>query len=228
MGALKGKIILITGASRGIGAATARLAGEGGACVVVNYNLRKDEAERVVADIKNSGGEAFSFGADVRDREQVARMMLATKEEYGRLDVLINNAGVAFWKTFPEISIKEEELTIEVNLKGVLICTREALKLMLAQKEGVIVNIASGSGKRGHPGLSVYSASKFGVVGFTQAAGQELDERGVRMYAVCPGATATDMTGGAGMATEKVAEKILQVAKEKAGLVSGGELKIYS
>ena len=217
---------MVTGGSRGIGAEVAKMAGKEGAKVVVNFARNKKKAEEVAREVESCGGEAMVFGADIRDRTQVARMILATKDRFGGLDILINNAGVAFWKTFDQISVDEEEMTIDVNLRGVLIVTREALRLMLPQKDGVIVNIASGAGKVGHPGLSVYSAAKAGVIGFTQAAGQELDDSGVRMYVVCPGMVATDMTGNQGMRVEIMAKKILMAAKEEANLESGGELSV--
>lgn len=149
-------------------------------------------------------------------------------DKWGRIDVLINNAGMYIDGNLTEHSTEQVDMMIDVNLRGTIQTTRIVLPHMLKQKDNVIVNISSRLGKKGGSGAVVYSASKFGVIGFTQALGRELRRDNIRVYAVCPGLTATDMGDFDGMPPEKVAQRIIDAARETLGLETGGDTEIYS
>ncbi|MCH7730688.1 SDR family oxidoreductase [Patescibacteria group bacterium] len=224
---LSGKIVLITGASRGIGASSALLAAKEGAKVIVNYRKNKSKAADVVKQIEKGGGHALTIQADVSNLSQIKNMVKKIIDKWGKIDVLINNAGVFTSGSILNQTKEKIEETIDVNLKGVIFTSREVIPLMIKQKDGVIVNISSGAGKRGHADYSIYSATKFAVLGFTQSIAQELTRHNIRVYAVCPGKTATDMTQFRGMKPEKVAQKIISAVKEYLGLTSGENAEIY-
>ena len=226
---LKGKSILITGGSRGIGRATAILAGKQGANVAINYFKDKKSATATTREVEKAGGKAAIVQGDVAKSTDATRMIKKTKEKFGSLDILINNAGLsAGFKPLEEVSLAKWHQVVDVNVKGVINTTYAVIPIMQKQKGGgVIVNIASGAGKSGIPNLSVYSATKFAVLGFTDAMGKELADRNVRVYAVCPGMTATDMTGHQGMPVEKVGQKIIKAASESLNLRPGENTEIY-
>lgn len=210
-----GKVVLITGGSRGIGYATARLFLDARCRVAL---VARDPARLGAAGEElQSLGEVSTHRADVRSRSEVQDALDAVLVRYGRIDVLVNNAGVAWTGEFVEQDPASIEAMIDVNLKGVLYMTHAALPQMLRQGHGVVISVASGAGRTGFAGLSSYCASKFGVVGFTESLAGEVRAKGVRVYAVCPGAVATDMqreVSGApfGMAPARVAAKILALA----------------
>jgi len=184
---------LVTGGSRGIGRAIAlELVRRGITRLAVTARTEEklSEAKRV---LEAAGAEVLAFQANVRNYEAIAAVFGKTEKTYGRIDVLVNNAGVALRKTFLQMSPTAWDEIIDVNLKGVLVCTALVLPRMVANGKGVIVNIASGAGKAGFPELSVYCASKFGVVGFTESLAKEVSGSGVRVFAVCPGSTDTRM-----------------------------------
>lgn len=222
---LKDKVVLITGASRGIGAAAARLASEEGAKVVVNYNTGEEAAQKVASELKS---ESLSIKADITKTNEIQNFVQEIIDKWGRIDVLINNAGMYIDGNLTEHSTEQIDMIIDVNLRGTIQTTRIVLPHMLKQKDNVIVNISSRLGKKGGSGAVVYSASKFGVIGFTQALGRELRRDNIRVYAVCPGLTATDMGDFDGMPPEKVAQRIIDCAKETLGLETGGDTEIYS
>ena len=191
---LKNKVILITGASRGIGRATALLAADYGAKVIVNYNKSEKEAEEVVNQIKKKKQEAIKIKANVAKEEEVKQMFKQIKEKYGYIDVLVNNAGIL--KRSLILMTKTEDLNeiININLKGVFYCTQNATKMMIKKKRGKIINVSSIVGKHGDLGLSVYSATKGALIGLTKAAAKELGGFGITVNAVAPGIIDTDMT----------------------------------
>ena len=185
---LDGKVALITGASRGIGAATARaLAGEG---------VRLGLASRSGDDLGLDG--AVAQPCDVRDAEQVEAIVDATVERFGRLDILVANAGVGAYGPFLELPPQHLEEMIDVNVKGTLYAARAALPHLIESGEGDLVTIASEAGRRGLPNEATYCASKFAQVGFTRALDHELRPQGVRCTNVCPGGVATDFAMGEG------------------------------
>jgi 3-oxoacyl-[acyl-carrier protein] reductase len=187
------KTAVITGGSRGIGRAIAfELLHRGITRLAITARTAEKLSEAKEA-LAAAGAEVLAFQADVRDRETMAAVVGETVNAFGRIDAWVNNAGMARRKLFLETSPAEWEEIIDVNLKGVLVCTAAVLPHMVANGKGVIVNIASGAGKVGFPELSVYCASKFGVVGFTESLAREVGGSGVKVYAICPGSTDTRM-----------------------------------
>jgi 3-oxoacyl-[acyl-carrier protein] reductase len=191
---LQGKVALVTGASRGIGKATALALAAQGAAVVVNYASSSGAADAVVAEITQAGGSAIALAADVSKSDDVDRLIAATLEKFGRLDVLVNNAGITRDTLLLRMKLEDWQAVIDLNLTGVFLCTRAASKIMLKQRSGRIINITSVSGQIGNVGQANYSAAKAGVIGFTRTVARELASRGITVNAVAPGFIATDMT----------------------------------
>jgi 3-oxoacyl-[acyl-carrier protein] reductase len=191
---LTDKVALVTGASRGIGRAIALSLAACGAKVGVNYASSSGAAEEVVAEIQSMGGEAISLKADVSKAEEIDELFKAVMDKWGRIDVLVNNAGITRDTLLLRMKPEDWQRVIDLNLTGVFLCTRSAAKIMLKQKTGRIINIASVSGLMGNPGQANYSAAKAGVIGFTKTVAKELATRGVTVNAVAPGFIATDMT----------------------------------
>lgn len=191
---LRDRVAIITGASRGIGRAIALALAAEGANVVVNYASSSDAAQQVVADITEAGGSAIALQADVSQLEQVDALLSKTLEKFGRVDVLVNNAGITRDTLLLRMKPEEWQAVINLNLTGVFFCTRAVSKVMLKQRSGRIINIASVAGQMGNPGQANYSAAKAGVIGFTKTVAKELASRGITVNAVAPGFIDTDMT----------------------------------
>ena len=191
---LKDKVAIVTGASRGIGRAIALALAAEGAKVVVNYASSSEAAQQVVGAITDAGGNALAFQADVSQEEQVDALLKNTIEKYGRVDVLVNNAGITRDTLLLRMKAADWQAVINLNLTGVFLCTKAVSKLMLKQRSGRIINIASVAGQMGNPGQANYSAAKAGVIGFTKTVAKELASRGVTVNAVAPGFIATEMT----------------------------------
>ncbi len=221
------KVTIITGSSQGIGKASARLFAENKARVVVVARHKK-EVDETVSGLQKSGAVALGFSGDVRSIDGMRRMKNKVLGKFGRIDILINNAGIANWKNFLDLKPEDWNKEVDINFKGILSCTYVVAPVMIRQKDGVIINIASGAGKTAYSGLSVYSATKFAVLGFTEGFAQEVIDDNVRVYAVCPGMTKTQMTNFQGMPPEKVAKRILETAEEGLGLQPGENTEIYS
>ena len=194
-GALDGKVAIVTGSSRGIGKAAAIALAEQGGKVVVNYASSSHAAQEVVSEIIAAGGEAIAIQADVSQAPQVDVLIKDTMEQYGRIDVLVNNAGITRDTLLLRMKPEDWQAVIDLNLTGVFLCTRAVSKIMLKQRSGRIVNISSVAGLMGNPGQANYSAAKAGVIGFTKTVAKELAPRGVTANVVAPGFIATDMTG---------------------------------
>ena len=191
---LVGKVAIVTGASRGIGRSIAlQIAGEG-AKITVNYASSSDAADILVAQIIGDGGEAIAVQADVSKADQVDAMFSTVMAQWGRVDILINNAGITRDTLLLRMKPEDWQAVIDINLTGVFLCTRLASKIMLKQKSGRIINITSVAGQMGNPGQANYSAAKAGVIGFTKTVAKELSSRGITVNAVAPGFIATDMT----------------------------------
>jgi 3-oxoacyl-[acyl-carrier protein] reductase len=191
---LRERVAIITGASRGIGRATALALAAEGANVVVNYASSTAAADEVVKAITDAGGNAIALQADVSKLDQVEALINNTLEKFGRVDVLVNNAGITRDTLLLRMKPDDWQAVIDLNLTGVFLCTRAVSKLMLKQKSGRIINITSVAGQMGNPGQANYSAAKAGVIGFTKTVAKELASRGITVNAVAPGFIATDMT----------------------------------
>lgn len=191
---LRGKVAIVTGASRGIGRATALALATEGAKVVVNYASSREAADTVVAEIAAMGSEAIALGADVSKADQVDTLINTTMEKWGQIDLLVNNAGITRDTLLLRMKPEEWQAVIDLNLTGVFLCTRAVSKIMLKQRSGRIINITSVAGQMGNPGQANYSAAKAGVIGFTKTVAKELSSRGITVNAVAPGFISTDMT----------------------------------
>ncbi|MEC4893497.1 MAG: 3-oxoacyl-[acyl-carrier-protein] reductase [Oscillatoria sp. PMC 1051.18] len=191
---LQNKVAIVTGASRGIGRAVALALASEGAKVVVNYARSSQAAEDLVAEITSAGGEAIALQADVSDESQVDNLVKQTLEKLTKIDILVNNAGITRDTLLLRMKPADWQAVIDLNLTGVFLCTRAVSKLMLKQKSGRIINIASVAGQMGNPGQANYSAAKAGVIGFTKTVAKELAPRGITVNAIAPGFIATDMT----------------------------------
>jgi 3-oxoacyl-[acyl-carrier protein] reductase len=191
---LSGQVALVTGASRGIGAAIAKDLATAGATVVVNYASSPAAAEAVVREIEAAGGKAWAHQANVADEEQVEGLIKAVLEKEGRLDVLVNNAGITRDGLLMRMKSGDWQSVIDLNLTGVFLCTRAVSRSMLKARSGRIINITSVVGLMGNPGQANYSAAKAGVIGLTRSSAAEFASRGVTVNAVAPGFIESDMT----------------------------------
>jgi 3-oxoacyl-[acyl-carrier protein] reductase len=192
--ALAGRVVLVTGGSRGIGAATARGAAAAGAAVAVGYRENTDAASAVVASIRELGVLADAFQADVSDPAEARLMVSAVESSFGRIDGLVNNAGIMPSSPFVETTDEEWDTVLHTNLFGPFYCSRAAVPGMLERGSGSIVMISSRLGQIGWPELAHYSAAKAGILGLTKSMARELGPHGIRVNAVAPGFTITDMT----------------------------------
>ena len=191
---LTGKIAIVTGASRGIGRQIAKTLAEQGAAVIVNYCGSEQAANETVEKITASGGTAKAYQADVSDYTQAADMMNDVVKEYGRIDILINNAGITRDNLILKMNDEDFMKVINTNLTGTFNCVKHASKIMLKQKYGRIVNMASIVGIYGNAGQANYAASKAGVIGMTKSVAKELGSRNITVNAIAPGYIGTDMT----------------------------------
>jgi len=185
---LQGKAVIVTGASRGLGSVIARLFHDEGAQVVLTARN-----EELLQSLSRELGGVLYYVCDLRDKEGVKGLVYYTVSNLGRVDILVNNAGIGARKPFVDHSLDEIDKIIDVNLKGLLYTTHYAVPHMIKNQGGVIVNISSIAGLRGSPGITVYSASKFGVVGFTKSLAKELKEYNIKVHCLCPAAIDTDI-----------------------------------
>lgn len=192
-GVLADRVVLVTGGSRGIGAAIARAAAGVGAHVAVGYETDETAALGVVDDITSSGGRARAFRADIARESDVDAMVSSVMDEFGRIDALVNNAGIMPATPFLEISVEEWERVLSVDVTGAFLCTRAVLPSMVERGSGSIVMISSRLGQIGFAGVVHYSTAKAGLLGLTKSLAREFGPKGVRVNAVAPGVTLTDM-----------------------------------
>jgi 3-oxoacyl-[acyl-carrier protein] reductase len=193
---LRGRIALVTGGSRGIGAAISRALAEAGAAVAINYRERADHARNLADELLKTGVSATAVQADVSQPDAVARMIQLVNSELGELDILINNAGIAITRGIDTLSEADFDRTIAVNLKSVFLCTQAVLPMMRAKQWGRIINISSGAARGAGAIGPHYNASKAGVEGLTRGYAARLVKEGITVNAVAPSLIETDMMKG--------------------------------
>ena len=193
---LRGRTALVTGGSRGIGAAVSRALAEAGAAVAVNYREQAEQARKLVDELHKQGVQAITVQADVSRADAVARMVESVKSEFGTIDILVNNAGIAITRTVDDLTEADFDRTIAVNLKSVFLCTQAVLPLMRARKWGRIVNISSGAARGAGAIGPHYNASKAGMEGLTRGYAARLVKEGITVNAVAPSLIETDMMKG--------------------------------
>jgi 3-oxoacyl-[acyl-carrier protein] reductase len=236
------RVVLVTGASRGIGRAIAERFAREGDLVLINYVQSQSVAEEVLNGIQNNGGQAELSRFDVANGTAVNAAFQQIIEKHGRIDVVVNNAGLAIDNLLLRLKEEEWERVMDVNLKGVFLCTKAAARPMLRQRSGRIINLTSVVAQTGNPGQAAYTAAKAGVIGFTRTMAKELASRSVTVNAVAPGFIETDMTGSLpdevksgylslipagrwGTVTE-VAEVVAFLASPLAGYITGQVINI--
>ncbi len=214
---LADKVVLITGASKGIGFACAKLFLKQKAKVAFCGILKK-EVERAEKEL-GKYGDVFARTMDLRDEKETRRFAREVISHYGTVDILVNNAGILPRRgDFSENKFPQINATVDTNLKGTLYMTRAVLGSMLKNKAGVIINMSSVAGLSGYCEMAVYCATKFGIRGFSEALNEELSDKGIKVYVICPGAVKTDLNANftgekaIGMPPEEVAELVVSIA----------------
>ena len=228
---LTGQTALITGGSKGIGRAICLALAREGANIVF---AARDEGRigETMEELKEMSGRAFAVRADVRYEEDVKRLISKAVDEFGGLDILVNNAGVAYRKPLVETTLEEYDKIMDTNLKGIFLCTKYATPYIRNSKNGKIVNISSGAGLHGIPELSIYCASKSGVISITQSIASELEGE-IKVYAICPGGVDTDMYRTLfghkpQLKPEHIARKVLELVSPDSNVASGKIIEVYS
>jgi len=239
---LKGKTAVVTGASRGIGKAVALRLGRAGANLVLNYRSSDEAMDTFLEALEKENIKAVKVKGDVSNSDDAKKLMNTAKEVFGSLDILVNNAGITKDKLIIQMKEEDFDSVIRINLKGSYNCIKHAAKIMIKQRSGKIVNMASVVGLIGNAGQINYSASKAGVIGMTKSAARELAARNINVNAVAPGFIETDMTknlvekAGEGMISgiplgrlglpEDVAEAVAFLASDAAAYVTGQVLNV--
>jgi 3-oxoacyl-[acyl-carrier protein] reductase len=205
---LIGKTALVTGASRGIGREIALELARQGVDVVVNYAGSEAKAREVVEEIKGLGREAIAIQCDVSNSESVTDMVKETVDHFGKIDILVNNAGITRDNLLMRMKENEWDDVMNINLKGVFLCTKAVTRQMMKQRYGRIINISSVVGVSGNPGQANYVAAKAGVIGLTKTSAKELASRGITVNAIAPGFITTEMTD---QLTEDIQNEMLKM-----------------
>ncbi|NOY40837.1 MAG: 3-oxoacyl-[acyl-carrier-protein] reductase [Planctomycetes bacterium] len=238
---LSGQTAMVTGASRGIGKAIALTLGKAGAkvaCIARNEEKLKETAEEITA----AGGTAAIYPCDVTDSAAVEKLFEAVTEQWEKIDIIVNNAGITRDTLIPRMSDEEWDDVITTNLRSVFLFTRAGIQAMMRKRYGRIINISSVSGIMGNPGQANYSASKAGIIGLTRTVSREIASRKVTVNAICPGFIATEMTDALGPVvqdevkkrvpakrlgeSEEIADAVLYLASESGAYITGQILTI--
>ena len=231
---VKGKIILVTGASEGIGRAIALKLAEEGACLVVAARTEQ-KLEALASEIRQRGGSALAIRADVTRSDEVGALVEKTVAAYGRLDILVNNVGRGLRKPFVATTDEEWDRLVAVNLSSVVFGCRAALPVLERQGKGQIINIASRSGRVGEANLAAYSAVKHGVVGLTKALAEEEGPKGIHINAICPGSVRTErmekilpqVDKSSWLAPEDVAAAVVYLAEGAGERMQGQTIDLF-
>ncbi|MDQ7024612.1 MAG: 3-oxoacyl-[acyl-carrier-protein] reductase [Anaerolineae bacterium] len=242
MSDFKEKIVLVTGASRGIGRAIALELGKRGATVIVNFRSSESEANEVLEEIKASGGDGMVYQTDVADADAVDAMIKTITKTYGKLDVLVNNAGVTRDNVIMMLKPEDFDVVVNTNLRSAWLCCKAASRQMMRKRSGRIINITSVVGIAGNGGQTNYAASKAGMIGLTKSLAKEIATRGITVNAVAPGFIGTDMTAdlddtmkeaaishiplGRMGAPEDVAKAVAFLASDDAAYITGQVLVV--
>ena len=239
---LEGQVALVTGSSRGIGAVIARRFAEAGAKVALNYNASVTAATEVMDSITTGGGDAMLIAGDISDEASAEETIKAVVERFGRIDILINNAGIHRDRLLLRMTPADFDEVLQVNLRGAFLCTKYVMPHFVRQHYGRVINMSSVVGLTGNPGQANYAAAKAGLIGFTKAVAREVASRNVTVNAVAPGYIATGMVEdlteeqrsqileripmGRFGTSEDVAETILFLSSKGAGYLTGQVLTI--
>jgi len=233
---IRDRVAIITGAGRGVGKATARRFAREGARVVL-FSRTPGPLDETTTDIAHEGGQVLSMAGDVSREEDVRALFQRAMDAYGRVDILVNCAGIVLVRPFVDMDAETWDRVIAVNLRGTFLCCRQAFRVMMAQQSGVIINLSSLSGVRGvekFPGLSAYNVSKAGVASLTEILAVEGKPFHIRVCAVSPGAVDTEMLRQAaphlkaGMTPDDLAEILLFLAGDSGRMLSGSNIEIFS
>ncbi len=189
---LENKVAVVTGGGRGIGRAIAMEFAKNGAKVVL-ASPTPSELKETAGKIEALGGKALTVQTDITKLNDIKKMLEKTVKKFGRIDIFVNNAGILHNGPFADVPDKKIDAIVNVNLTGLMHCTKEAIPYMKKQGSGLIINISSVAGKHGYPDLAVYCATKFGIIGFTESLAQELEKDKIGVYAICPTSTQTKM-----------------------------------
>jgi len=230
---LQDAVVMVTGGGSGIGKATAIVCAEKGSNVIL-CGRRSDPLQSTSRQIRQKGGEVLALPTDIKEWDQVRSTVDVVLDRYGRIDALINNAGVAIRKAIMETDDEEWDLVLQTNLKGYFLCCKAVLPSMIEANRGLIVNVSSILGLSGTAEMGAYCSSKFGVIGLTQSLAAELEQTGIKVCAVCPGPTYTDLhrqmvgedEAKAAMSPERVAQAIVTIITGEIKLPSGEALVV--
>lgn len=236
------KTVIVTGASRGIGASIAKEFAKNGYNVVLNYFKSEDKAKMVAKEIEELGARVLLEKADVSDAKQVEKMVQEALKVFGRIDVLVNNAGISVSGLLIDMTTEQIQNLVSTNLVSQIVCSKEVAKHMMSQQSGRIVNVSSIWGVVGGSNETVYSATKAGIIGFTKALAKELGLSGITVNAVAPGAIETDMMKEYDQTTkeqiaeetllgrigkpEEIAKAVMFLASDDASYITGQVLRV--
>ncbi|MDW3631070.1 MAG: SDR family oxidoreductase [Nitrososphaeraceae archaeon] len=233
---------LVTGSTRGIGKETTLLLLKKGLNVIIS-SRSQDSVDNVIEEILDKSPSKkeniLGLKCDVSKHSEVKSLVDVSVKRFGRIDVLVNNAGIVYFKSIMDTTEEEWDKTIDTNLKGVFLFTKEVLPYMIENKSGVIINVSSGAGKYGFPNLSAYCASKFGVIGLTESVAKEVTDYNVKIMAICPGGVDTKMikdivkvgynaSNRNLMKPEEVANKIYDMIFNQNGYYNGQSVEFYN